>query len=96
MASADIDQLLRRGDQLLAGGDLIAARHYFELVTEAGDMRAALRLGKTYDPAFLQQNGVRGIVGNPAMAKSWYLKAIGAGDKDADMRLLQLMTLYPN
>ena len=96
LASADLEQLMRRGDQLLAAGDIIAARHYFELVTEAGDMRAALRLGKTYDPAFLQQNGVRGTIGDPAMAKSWYLKAIAAGDKGADMQLLQLMTLYPN
>jgi hypothetical protein len=91
----DVEQLLRRGDQLLASGDIIAARHFFELVSEAGDSRAALRLGKTYDPAFLQQSGVRGIAGNPATAKFWYLKAIASGDKDADMRLLQLMTLYP-
>jgi type II secretory pathway predicted ATPase ExeA len=94
-AGGDSNQLLIRGDQLLARGDIIAARHYFELVTEAGDLRAALRLGKTYDPAFLKQLGVRGIAGDPAMAKSWYLKAIASGDKDADLRLLQLMALYP-
>jgi type II secretory pathway predicted ATPase ExeA len=94
-ASADSSLLLTRGDQLLASGDIIAARHYFELVAEAGDLRAALRLGKTYDPAFLKQIGARGIAGNPAVAKSWYLKAIASGDKDADMRLLQLMALYP-
>lgn len=93
--SADSGLLMTRGDQLLASGDIIAARHYFELVAEAGDLRAALRLGKTYDPAFLKQIGARGITGNPAMAKSWYLKAIASGDKDADMRLLQLMALYP-
>ena len=91
----DTDLLLKRGDQLLASGDIIAARHYFELVAEAGDGRAALRLGKTYDPAFLQQSGVRGITGDPAAAKFWYLKAIASGDKDADLRLLQLMALYP-
>jgi TPR repeat protein len=65
------------------------------MVAEAGDLHAALRLGKTYDPAFLKQIGVRGIAGNPALAKSWYLKAIASGDKDADLRLLQLMALYP-
>jgi type II secretory pathway predicted ATPase ExeA len=95
LSSADIDLLLRHGDQLLASGDIVAARHYFELVAEAGDVRAALRLGKTYDPAFLQQNGVRGIAGDPVAAKSWYLKAIASGDKEADMQLLRLMTLYP-
>lgn len=95
LSGTDAGQLLQRGDQLLASGDIIAARHFFELVAESGDGRAALRLGKTYDPAFLQQSGVRGIPGNPATAKFWYLKAIASGDKDADMRLLQLMALYP-
>jgi type II secretory pathway predicted ATPase ExeA len=95
LSSADIGLLLRHGDQLLASGDIVAARHYFELVAEAGDLRAALRLGKTYDPAYLQQNGVRGIAGDSAVAKSWYLKAIASGDKEADLQLLRLMTLYP-
>jgi hypothetical protein len=95
LSSADIGSLLRHGDQLLANGDIVAARHYFELVAEAGDLRAALRLGKTYDPAYLQQNGVRGIAGDPAAAKSWYLKAIASGDKEADLQLLRLMMLYP-
>ena len=95
LSDADLGALLHRGDQLLASGDIIAARHYFELVSEAGDPRAALRLGKTYDPAFLQQSGVRGIAGDPALAKSWYLKAIASGDKEADLQLLRLMTLYP-
>src|SRR5262249_53721293 len=88
--SAESGPLLARGDQRLASGDIIAARHYFELVAEAGDVRAAMRLGKTYDPAFLKQIGARGIAGDPALAKSWYLKAIAAGDRDADLRLLQL------
>jgi hypothetical protein len=95
LSNGDIDSLLRHGDQLLASGDIIAARNYFALVAEAGDARAALRLGKTYDPAFLQQSGARGIAGDPAAAKSWYLKAIASGDKEADLQLLRLMTLYP-
>ncbi len=95
LSSADIGQLLRHGDQLLASGDIIAARHYFELVAEAGDTRASLRLGKTYDPGYLQQTGVRGVTGDAATAKSWYLKAIAAGDKEADLQLLRLMMIYP-
>jgi hypothetical protein len=94
-APADAGQLLSRGDQLLASGDIIAARQYFGLAAEAGDPHAALRLGKTYDPTFLKQIGARGIAGDPATAKSWYLKSIASGDKDADLRLLQLMALYP-
>lgn len=91
----DVNLLMTRGDKLLASGDIIAARHYFELVAETGDSRVALRLGETYDPVFLKQIGARGIAGDPAVAKSWYLKAIASGDKGADMRLLQLMALYP-
>lgn len=85
--------LVRRGEQMLAAGDIAAARGFFERAASAGDAEAAYGLGKSFDPAYLWQIGVRGLSGNRAMAISWYRKAKDAGSTAAAMRLERLLAV---
>ena len=50
---AALAALLRRGEALLAIGDVSGARRFFERVAEAGDAAGARAMGRTYDPAVL-------------------------------------------
>jgi hypothetical protein len=65
------DGLLLRAEQLLATGDLAAARLLFERVVAAGDLRGAEGLARSYDPEALRQLPVFGIPGDPAAATRW-------------------------
>jgi TPR repeat protein len=67
---------------LIGNGDLAAARLVLRRAAEAGDARAAIMLGGTYDPAVLEKMGVRGVVPDLAMARSWYEKAKRFGGSD--------------
>lgn len=78
-----IAMLLSRGDAMLAIGDVSSARLLYERAASGGDGRAATGAGKTYDPAFLARIGARGIAADPAVATSWYRKAIELGDRSA-------------
>ncbi len=46
---------MRRGEDLIANGDLASARLVLQRAAEAGDPGAALRLPGTYDPIVLEQ-----------------------------------------
>jgi hypothetical protein len=87
--------LIRRGDELLGIGDIVAARAAYERAATGGDRAAALGVAKTYDPIFLVQTGVRGLRGDPARAALWYARAAAAGDRDAQQRLRRLRAQYP-
>jgi hypothetical protein len=82
-----VELLLRRGDALLAIGDLASARLLYERAAAAGDARGATGAGKTYDPQILSQIGARGIQPDPAAAAFWYRKALELGDGVAAARL---------
>jgi hypothetical protein len=89
--STDMTELLlRRGDTLLALGDVSAARLLFERAAAGGDSRGATGAGKTYDPVFLMRIGARGIQGDPVAAATWYRRAIELGDRSAVERLTQM------
>src|SRR5262249_34698252 len=47
--------LLRRADELMAIGDIAAARLLLQRVAEAKNAQAALRLASTYDPAVIKK-----------------------------------------
>ena len=79
--------LLRRGDALIASGDLAAARLVLRRAADAGDARAAMTLAETYDPAALEKMGVHGVVPDLAMARGWYEKAKKFGAMEATQRL---------
>ena len=82
--------LLRRGDELLALGDLSAARLCYERAAMGGSARAATGVGKTYDPIFFKHSGVRGASPNAVKAAAWYRKAIELGDSEAAPHLRML------
>jgi Sel1 repeat len=87
--------LVRRGETLLASGDIVSARRFFERAAEAGDAQAGCGMGKSYDPFFLQQGGARGVAGDPKEAARWYRQAARAGSTEAAARLARLATKYP-
>jgi hypothetical protein len=82
--------LLKRGDELLAQGDISAARLLYERTAEAGNARAAASAGKTYDPIFYQETGVRGERPDAAKAITWYRKAAALGDNEGAARAERL------
>jgi len=79
----EAEQLLARGDELLGTGDVFAARLYYEEAADAGNRRAALLMGATFDPEFLSRAGVRGLRGDREMAAMWYRRARDLGEPDA-------------
>ena len=83
----EIAASLKRADALIASGDLAAARLVLRRAADAGDARAAMTLGETYDPAVLEKLGVHGVVPDLAMARGWYEKAKQFGATEATQRL---------
>jgi len=83
----EIASSLKRGDALIASGDLAAARLVLRRAADAGDARAAMTLAETYDPAILEKLGVHGVVPDLAMARGWYEKAKQFGATEATQRL---------
>lgn len=72
---AALREMIRRGDQSLGRGDIVAARTLYQRAAELGSADAALALGATYDPARLWSLGVFGMVGNKERARHWYMLA---------------------
>jgi hypothetical protein len=89
-ASEELAVLLKRGKDLIATGDLAAARLVLRRAVEANDAEAALALGATYDPLVLRQLRVYGFTPDAAMARSWYEKAAELGSAAAPRRLEML------
>jgi TPR repeat protein len=90
LPAAEVAVLVGRGDAAIGSGDISSARLFYERAAEAGDGPAALRLGATYDPGFLDRAGVRGISGDPAKADFWYRRASELGEAAAAKRLENL------
>ena len=76
--------LVERGDTLVRARDVASARLFYERAAEMGDGRGALRMGATFDAAFLDRTGIRGIPADRREALSWYRRARALGDTDAD------------
>lgn len=91
----EIAELIERGNQLLDTGDIAAARVFYERAAEQGSGLAAMDVGKTYDPLFLEQLHARGFRGDVARAIEWYRKAIVAGEPQAEPRLNRLTAKRP-
>jgi hypothetical protein len=88
----EIAMLMRQAEQFISAGDVVTARVLFERAAEAGDAKAALSMGATFDPALLAKIGVRGILPDIAKARSWYEKARELGSAEARGRLETLAT----
>src|SRR5262249_10884250 len=63
---------------------------------EAGSGEAAVLLGATYDPAFIDKMGAQGIKPDLKEAHSWYERAKQLGVVDADAKLAELANEWPN
>ena len=86
--SAEIANLVERGSMLVGSGDLRGAREIYARAVEAGDARAAIYLGTTYDPSFLKQARLSKVVrGDREAATYWYRRARDLGASDAEALL---------
>lgn len=84
--AAEIAELLARGDSFVVIGDIASARVFYERAASAGDGRAALRMGTTFDPAFLRRAGLPRTFGDPTQARSWYRRAFDLDDEKVKRR----------
>jgi hypothetical protein len=86
-ATAETAALLSRGDALFGVGDVASARLFYERAADAGNGEAALRLGETYDPNFLERVQLRTVQGDAAAAVFWYRRARELGVAEAEILL---------
>ena len=82
--AADGAELLARGDSFVLIGDVASARVFYERAGNAGDERAAVRMGATFDPVFLRRAGLPKRFGDPAQARSWYHRSSGSDAVQAE------------
>jgi TPR repeat protein len=85
-----IAAFLKRGQELVASGDIAAARVLLLRAAEARDPKAALALAATFDPIILQRIGAYGVVPEVPSARHWYEKAKEFGSEEASQRLEML------
>ena len=83
----EVAALLRRGEELLANGDLAAARLLLQRVAETKNAQAAFQLASTYDPAALKKFSNNSVAADPALAQYWYERARDWGSPDASSPL---------
>jgi TPR repeat protein len=83
-------RLCAEGLVAFARGDIATARAFFVSAAEAGDARALVALGDTFDPGTLARLGVVGLKGDGAKARDYYSRALTAGATGARERLASL------
>ncbi len=91
-SSLETAPLLERGDRLFGMGDVTSARLFYERAADAGDGQAALRLGETFDPHFLERAKLRSVQGDPTAAVFWYRRARELGVAEAEILLKSIQT----
>jgi hypothetical protein len=85
-----ISDLMMHGHKMVEVGYLAGARAYFRRAAEAGSGDAAVALGDTYDPAFIESIGAHGIKADAAQARTWYERARELGSEAAKAKLERL------
>lgn len=85
-----ISDLMIHGHKMVEVGYLAGARAYFRRAAEAGSGDAAVALGDTYDPAFIESIGAHGIKADVAQARTWYERARELGSEAAKAKLERL------
>jgi hypothetical protein len=86
----DARRLCAEGLVAFAKGDIATARAFFVSAAAAGDARALVALGDTFDPATLGRLGVIGLKGDEAKARDYYSRALTAGANGARERIAAL------
>jgi TPR repeat protein len=92
-STAEAALLLTRGDSLFGVGDLASARLFYARAADAGSGAAALRLGETYDPDFLERARLRVVQSDPAAAVFWYRRARALGVAEAEILIEAIMAV---
>ena len=82
--------LIAHGHKMIEVGYFAGARAYFKRAAEAGSGDAALLLGATFDPDFIDRTGAHGIKADPQQARGWYRRAEQLGVEDAETKLKAL------
>jgi hypothetical protein len=91
LEAAEIELMVKSGLELMANGNIAAARMMFRPAAESGDAVAAFALAETYDPSVLKQLGaIGGITSDVSLANTWYEKARALGSPLARERLERL------
>jgi hypothetical protein len=85
----EIASLLKRGQDLIAAGDIASGRLMLTHLAEAGDAEASFILAGTFDAAVLAKMRVVGVQPDPAKARAWYARAAEQGSLEAKQRLAQ-------
>jgi hypothetical protein len=85
--ATEIAQMVKKGAELMANGDVAGARLMYQRAAEAGEATAAFALAESYDPLVLAKGG---IPPDPALAQTWYAKARDLGSTQAPERLERL------
>jgi TPR repeat protein len=86
----EVANLVKRGQDLVAQGDIAGGRLLLRRAAEAGDPQAMQALGATYDSAVLSKLKVIGVAADDARARAWYERAAAGGAAEAGRRLEQL------
>jgi len=85
--------MLERADTMLANGDIVAARLVLEyLASQRRVPEAIAGLAKSYDPSYLRQRNVMGVVGNAGKAEALYKEAAELGNDEAKRMLMAIST----
>jgi hypothetical protein len=90
----EVAGFVRRAQDLLATGDLQAARLLLLRAAQAHDARAALLLAKSFDPIASKRFGMADAEPDLAQARNWYQKAEEWGASEA-RRELDALASYP-
>jgi hypothetical protein len=93
-SDTEIAALLARGDAFLGAGDITSARLFYERAADAESGLAALRLGRTFDPAYPVRAGLHAAA-DPAQALLWYRRARELGAGEAEQRIKALEAYLP-
>jgi len=82
-----VADLIGHGHKMIDVGYFAGARAYFKRAAEAGSGEAALLLGATYDPDFIDKIGAQGIKADLKEAHAWYERAKQLGVEGAEDKL---------
>lgn len=82
-------KLIAKARELLASGQVAAARLLLQRAAEGGDAAAALLLAETFDPAHASFPGAGAEVGDKETARMWYERAAALGSSEAKARFRQ-------
>jgi Bacterial SH3 domain len=91
-----VDDLIAHGQKMIDVGYLAGARAYFKRAAEAGSGEAALKLGATYDPDFIDGIGALGVKADLNEARVWYERAKQLGIEGAEAKLKALKETWTN